>query len=196
MAMDMDDLILVSVDDHVIEPPNMFEDFMPAKYRRPGPETGAGRHRREVGLRRGRGPQRRAECGRRTGARGVRPGADHLQGDPDRLLRRRRAGQGHERQRRARLAELPLHGALLRAVLRLTRSAGPRPRTGGAAGLQRLAHRCLVRRLPRAFHPLHDPADLGPGADGGRSPPHRGQRIALRQLLHEPARPRAPLAPR
>ena len=28
----MDDLILVSVDDHVIEPPNMFEDFMPAKY--------------------------------------------------------------------------------------------------------------------------------------------------------------------
>jgi predicted TIM-barrel fold metal-dependent hydrolase len=30
--MNMDDLILVSVDDHVIEPPNMFEDFMPAKY--------------------------------------------------------------------------------------------------------------------------------------------------------------------
>ncbi len=30
--MEMDDLILVSVDDHVIEPPNMFEDFMPAKY--------------------------------------------------------------------------------------------------------------------------------------------------------------------
>jgi predicted TIM-barrel fold metal-dependent hydrolase len=30
--MNMDDLILVSVDDHVIEPANMFEDFIPAKY--------------------------------------------------------------------------------------------------------------------------------------------------------------------
>jgi predicted TIM-barrel fold metal-dependent hydrolase len=30
--MHMDDLILVSVDDHVIEPANMFEEFMPAKY--------------------------------------------------------------------------------------------------------------------------------------------------------------------
>jgi predicted TIM-barrel fold metal-dependent hydrolase len=28
----MDDLILVSVDDHVIEPPDMFEDFLPKKY--------------------------------------------------------------------------------------------------------------------------------------------------------------------
>ncbi len=38
MAMDMDDLILVSVDDHVIEPPNMFEDFVPAKYRDRAPK--------------------------------------------------------------------------------------------------------------------------------------------------------------
>jgi len=30
--MQMDDLILVSVDDHVIEPANMFEEFMPAQY--------------------------------------------------------------------------------------------------------------------------------------------------------------------
>jgi predicted TIM-barrel fold metal-dependent hydrolase len=30
--MHMDDLILVSVDDHVIEPANMFEEFVPAKY--------------------------------------------------------------------------------------------------------------------------------------------------------------------
>jgi predicted TIM-barrel fold metal-dependent hydrolase len=30
--MKMNDLILVSVDDHVIEPPGMFDDFLPAKY--------------------------------------------------------------------------------------------------------------------------------------------------------------------
>ena len=30
--MEMDDLILVSVDDHVVEPPNMFEGRLPAKY--------------------------------------------------------------------------------------------------------------------------------------------------------------------
>ncbi len=30
--MKMDDLILVSVDDHVIEPPNMFDGFLPGKY--------------------------------------------------------------------------------------------------------------------------------------------------------------------
>jgi len=31
--MDVDDLILVSVDDHVVEPPNVFDDRLPAKYR-------------------------------------------------------------------------------------------------------------------------------------------------------------------
>jgi hypothetical protein len=30
--MDKDDLILVSVDDHIIEPPDMFDGFIPAKY--------------------------------------------------------------------------------------------------------------------------------------------------------------------
>jgi hypothetical protein len=30
--MNMDDLILVSVDDHVVEPPDVFEKHLPAKY--------------------------------------------------------------------------------------------------------------------------------------------------------------------
>ena len=46
----------------------------------------------------------------------------------------------------------------------------------------------LVRRLPRPVHPLHHPADLGSATDGGRDPPHRGQGLSLRELLHEPAR--------
>src|SRR5438067_7141908 len=31
-AMEMDDLILVSVDDHVVEPPDMFDGLLPSKY--------------------------------------------------------------------------------------------------------------------------------------------------------------------
>jgi hypothetical protein len=31
--MHVDDMILISIDDHSIEPPDMFEQHMPAKYR-------------------------------------------------------------------------------------------------------------------------------------------------------------------
>ena len=30
--MDINDMVLVSVDDHVVEPPHVFEDRLPAKY--------------------------------------------------------------------------------------------------------------------------------------------------------------------
>ncbi|MEJ2336777.1 MAG: hypothetical protein P8Y26_14265, partial [Gemmatimonadales bacterium] len=33
MAIAMDDLVLVSVDDHMVEPPDMFERHVPAKWR-------------------------------------------------------------------------------------------------------------------------------------------------------------------
>src|SRR5579862_6685577 len=31
--MEVEDLILVSVDDHVVEPPQLFEEYLPARYR-------------------------------------------------------------------------------------------------------------------------------------------------------------------
>jgi len=37
--MNMNDLILVSVDDHVVEPPNMFDGFIPAKYAEQAPRV-------------------------------------------------------------------------------------------------------------------------------------------------------------
>jgi hypothetical protein len=37
--MDVDDLILVSVDDHVVEPPDMFEGHIPARYRDQAPKV-------------------------------------------------------------------------------------------------------------------------------------------------------------
>jgi predicted TIM-barrel fold metal-dependent hydrolase len=36
--MNVDDLIMVSVDDHVVEPPNMFDNHLPAKYRDLAPQ--------------------------------------------------------------------------------------------------------------------------------------------------------------
>ncbi len=41
--MDADDLIMVSVDDHLVEPPNLFEGRLPAKFqdRAPQRETAA-----------------------------------------------------------------------------------------------------------------------------------------------------------
>ena len=31
--MQMDDMILVSIDDHMVEPPDMYDDHVPAKWR-------------------------------------------------------------------------------------------------------------------------------------------------------------------
>lgn len=35
--MNKDDMILISVDDHIIEPPDMFKNHLPAKYRDEAP---------------------------------------------------------------------------------------------------------------------------------------------------------------
>ena len=50
--MQMDDMILVSIDDHIIEPTDMFESHMPAKYRTtlPSTSTTAATGRRPLGV--------------------------------------------------------------------------------------------------------------------------------------------------
>ena len=37
--MNMDDMVLVSVDDHVVEPPDMFDEFIPAKWKDKAPKV-------------------------------------------------------------------------------------------------------------------------------------------------------------
>ena len=68
-----DDVQIVSVDDHVIEHPNVWQDRLPAKYREAGPRNvrdDAGARRLDV---RGSAPlQQRARCRGRKGPRGVR----------------------------------------------------------------------------------------------------------------------------
>ena len=112
--MQMNDMILVSVDDHVCEPPDMWERHLAGEVEGPRAAAGpqAGRQRR-LGVRGPADPQRRAERRGGPAPRGVRHGADGALAAAARLLRRRRAHRRHERQRRARLALLP-HGAGLR----------------------------------------------------------------------------------
>ena len=79
-AVNKDDMILISVDDHIIEPPDMFKNHLPAKYRDEAPRLvhnpdGVGylavpRHGDpECGVERGGGP---AQGGVRAGAPGAR----------------------------------------------------------------------------------------------------------------------------
>ena len=146
-------MVLVSVDDHVVEPPHLFEGRLPAKYADLAPKfitrddgtdvwVYEGQELANVALNAVVGPP----------ARGVRHRAHLVRPAPHGLLRRRRAGQGHERQRRARLAVLPVVPAVLRPALRPHRGQGRRP--GDGPGLQRLAHRRVVRHPPRPLHPV------------------------------------------
>ena len=117
--MQMDDMILVSIDDHMIEPPDMYKNHVPAKWADQAPKVVRNdRGRRRVGVP-GRGDVDPVRHGRdrRLAARGVglQPGC--VLRAAARLLRRARAGPGHERQRRAGLDELPDDGRLQRADL-------------------------------------------------------------------------------
>ena len=160
--MQLDDLILVSIDDHVVEPPDMFERHVPAKYRDRGAASSSTDDKgveqwmfegRPPGVER---PQRRGVVAR--GGVGPRPG--RLRRDAPRRLRRPRARPRHEPQRHPRVDVLPdvhrVRGAALPG------GARQGPHAGHGAGLQRLAHRRVGAALPGPVHPARDPADLGP----------------------------------
>ncbi len=197
--MRAEDLTLVSVDDHVVEPPDLFEGHLPDKWMEYAPKSVQPRRHRRVGLRGQRDPQHRAQRGRRAAARGVQHRAHELRDDAQGLLRHPRARQRHEPQRRARLDVLPVLRAVLRAaVLPLE---GPRHGAQSPAGLQRLAHRRVVRHVPGPVHPAVDPADLGSAAHGGRGAARRQEGLPRGHVLGEPvqaglaAHLRRPLGP-
>ena len=144
----IDDLILISVDDHLIEPPDLFADHLDAKYHDRAPKLVRNDEGSDVWMfgehRDGdRGAQRRG----RPPEGGVRPGAAEPRRGAARLLRRPRAGEGHGRRRRARVDELPVVPHLHRPHVLPDRR--PRPVQRPRPRLQRLAHRRVVRRLPR-----------------------------------------------
>ena len=148
-----------------------------------------GRRHRRVVLPGPRGPEHRVERGRRPAQGGVRDRPDLLRGDPRRVLRRREAGPRHERQRCPRLAQLPQPARLRGPPVRRTGGQGhldrPRP------GVQRLAHRRVVRLRTGPLHPARDPDDLEPRGVRGRGAARREEGLSRDHVPGEPGAARA-----
>ena len=117
--MNIEDMMLVSVDDHVVEPPDLFEGHLAGQV--PGHRAKRhqeGRRHRRVALRGPGAAEHRPQRGVRPAARGVRHRADRVLRDAARLLRHPPARRGHERERHARVDVLPVLPAVLRAAVR------------------------------------------------------------------------------
>ena len=200
IPMEINEMVMVSVDDHVVEPPNLFEGRLPAKYADLAPKFVTNDDGTNAWLYEGNilpNVALNAVAGRPREEYGLEPTSfDQLRPG---LLRHRRAGEGHGRQRGAGLVVLPLLPPVLRPDLRPDRGQGRG--AGHGPGLQRLAHRRVVRDPPGPLHPLPHPGHLGSRGAGGRGPTHRGQGRPRRHLLGEPLqaglaqRPLRPLGP-
>ena len=168
---------IISVDDHVVEPPDLWSSRLPAEVQRHRPPSGLqadgptdprgwrlhrsaghrGRADRMVVL---RGPQVLGEAAHRRGgllARRDRSRRHHLRRDAPRLLATQGPTGRHGRQQRRGVVVLPQLPPLLRATLQERK--GQRPGAAVRAGLQRLDGRRMVRRLEWSSHPVvFDPA--------------------------------------
>ncbi len=74
--MRKEDMILISVDDHIVEPPDMFANHLPKKYADDAPRLVHNPRRLgHVALPRHHDPECGVECGGRPAQGGVRVGA-------------------------------------------------------------------------------------------------------------------------
>ena len=193
--MQMDDMILVSIDDHMVEPPDMYDNHVPDKYRDLVPKV----VRNDAGVDEWhfQGQATSTPFGMAATV-GLEPRRVGLQprlvlGAAAGLLRRARARPRHGRQRRARVDELPDHGRLQRPHLHGGRRQGGRARR--AARLQRLGDRRVVRQLPGSVHPAGDHPDVGRRPGGRGDPPARQEGLPVDQLPRDAARAGLPELP-
>ena len=185
--MHADDMIMISVDDHLVEPPDLFENHLPASYaraRRGAAGPPPARRVRRLDVQRPEDPEHRAQRRGRAAQGGVRHRADRLRRDASGLLEHPRPHQGHERRRRAGLDVLPVVPGLLGPGVRPGRRQGLRARR--AAGLQRLARRRVVRRVSGPVHPHGPRPAVGPRRRRRGGPAPRDQGRALGDLHREP----------
>ena len=181
--MQPEDLIIISVDDHVVEPPDIFENHLPVKYRDIAPSRAPARRKRPVVILRHQHSERGPERRRRTTQGGVRARAHVFRRASPGLLRRARAGEGHERGRRAGVAQLPVDGRLRGPAVRPARGQGAAlafcgPTTTGTS---------RTGAAPtRALHPAVDHAAVGPAAGGPGDPSSRGEGVPRGELRGEP----------
>ena len=177
--MKLDDMIIISIDDHIVEPPDMFDAHVPAKYRDQAPELVRDAQRlRALGysraqrLRHGR-PQRHRVVAQ--GGVGIRPQRSGR--DASRLPTSSTSGSGTWTATACwpRCAS-PAFAGFSGRRFHGGRGQGPGP--GHAPGLQRLAHRRVVRVASGPVHPTGHRTNLGHGRRGGRSASGRRPRAA------------------
>ena len=147
--MQLDDMILVSVDDHVVEPPDLFAHHLTAAWKARAPRVVRKKDGTDVWVFEGQQIPNiglNAVVGRPPEEYGVEPTSfDQLRPG---TYERARAHPRHERERRARVDVLPVVPRLLRRALVAHQGQGRL--ADDAARLQRLAHRRVVRRVSRA----------------------------------------------
>ena len=143
---------VISVDDHLVEPPHMFEGRLPAKLAGPGAHASSRRRAgpRGLGVRR---PALHARSGMNAVA-GRRPETMKLEPirfdrDAPGLLRHRRPHPRHGHQRRVGVAQLPVddHRLLRPGVLA---GQGSRARPRRHQGVERLVLRGVVLAVSRS----------------------------------------------
>ena len=194
--MQMDDMILVSIDDHMVEPPDMYANHVPAKWKDQVPhvvrndETGVDEWEFQ-GQKTSTPFGMAATVGWPKDEWGFNPGS----------YSELRPGcfDVHER-----VKDMDANGVL--ASMNFPTMAGFNARTfteAGdkelaldlAAGLQRLGHRRVGGQLPGPVHPARPRPDVGrrPRRRGG--PPPRQEGLPLDQLPRDAARPGLPELP-
>ena len=190
------DMIFISVDDHVVEPPR----HVRGAHARPSTPTG----------RRGScAPTRATTSGCSTAQTIPNIGLNAVAGRPKEeygidptsfdemrpgLLRHPRAGQGHERRRRAGVDVLPVVPVVLRPAVRRHRRQGPgRSPSVRAYNDWHIDEWCGA--YPGRFIPMALPDAVGPRAGRRRDPPGGGQGLPLADLHREPGHPRLPELP-
>ncbi len=167
--VDADELILISVDDHIAEPPDMFDRHVPARYKDLAPrvvEDGDGIQQWYYGDVRGRNLGLNAVAGKppeffnidANRYEEMRPGCY----DVHQRVQDMNAGRATRRSQFPELDRILRTGAEPRA-----RSPGER---NNDPGLQRLARRRVVRRLSRPLHPVRPVAALRCRTGGEGSP--------------------------
>ena len=93
--MNIDDMILVSIDDHVVEPPDMFERHVPAKWADQAPQVVVGDNGVDQWVYRGRPTGvERPQRGRVVAAGGVGPGPGRVRRDAARASTTSTSGYG------------------------------------------------------------------------------------------------------
>ena len=184
--MRLEDLVLVSVDDHVVEPPDLFEGRLPQKYADVAPRL----VRKDSGI----------DVWQFMGAELPNIGLNAVAGRPPEEYAM--DPQSFDDMRTGcydihdRVKDMNANGMLgsmcfpsfpqFCGQLFARRAEGRAARGRARAGVQRLAHRELVRRVPGPVHPARAPDDVGRRQDGGRSAARRRQGLPRGHVLREP----------